>query len=142
MKKQLLSFLLLLAFVGTTFITGCKKDKDGDLVSIIGTWKTIKSDFVDFYGGIRDEYSVVGDPADHVKFNADGTFEDIFKNDNDEIVTNVGTWELTNSKTLRISEQGDVSSLDIKNLTANELIIYFKETDGDDYSEETYYFSR
>lgn len=134
MKKVLVSLLVVFTLVGTTTITGCKKDKEASKQEqIVGTWNMDKIYFETNIAGTSQKDTTEFTDGEFVQFKADGT---LTSDDGS------GTWEVIGTK-LKITDPDDgPQEFDIKKLDGSELQLYTKETEGESYFESTMFLKR
>ncbi len=135
MKKILVSLLVVFTLVGTTTITGCKKDKEASKQEqIVGNWNMDKAYSVMSFGGSSQKDTTEFEDGEYVNFKADGT---LTSNDGG------GTWEISGSK-LKITnpDEDGPQEFDIKKLDGTELQLYSKQTEGESFFESTLFLKR
>lgn len=134
MKKILVSLLVVFTLVGTTTITGCKKDKEASKQEqIVGNWNMDKAYSVTNFGGSLQKDTTEFEDDEYVNFKADGT---LTSNDGG------GTWEIIGSKLKITDPTDDPQEFDIKKLDGSELQLYTKITEGESFVESTLFLKR
>lgn len=134
MKKILVSLLVVFTLVGTTTITGCKKDKEASKQEqIVGNWNMDKVYFEMSIMGETQKDTTVFEDGEFVNFKADGSFT---ANDGS------GTWEIIGNKIKITDVEDGAQELEIKKLDGTQLQLYTKETEGDNYFESTMFLKR
>lgn len=155
MKKL---FLIVAALFVAVYFSACSDDDDNKINPhhIVGTWIVTRATGYDIGGygpGKRTDFdntypvSMGGDILFHYiyTFNADGTGR--YKGyENDKLFQN---WPLTysiknNQLLLHKDPDGDNLSTvyDIKELTKNQLVLFWSDEDEDSYCEETVYYKK
>ncbi len=132
---SILSLLVLALFV----FTGCNKDKDAKpsvKAQMTGLWKVESSRWVYAEGGTV-KYDITNrDGGNTVEFKSDGSA--IAKSGGD---TETGVWALVDQdKKVNVTLDGEMTSLEIKELSANRLTLYSVDSgveDGISYREES-----
>ena len=134
MKRILVSLLVVFTLVGTTTITGCKKDKEASKQEqIVGNWNMDKIYFEMNIAGTSQKDTTEFEDGEYVNFKADGTMS---SNDG------AGTWEIIGNK-LKVTDPDDgPQEFDIKKLDGSELQLYTKEVEGESFFESTMFLKR
>lgn len=134
MKKILVSLLVVFTLVGSTTITGCKKDKEASKQEqIVGNWNMDKIYFEMSLLGETSKDTTVFEDGEYVNFKADGT---LTSNDGN------GTWEVTGNKLKVVDPEDGPQEFEIKKLDGTQLQLYVKEVEGDNYFESTMFLKR
>lgn len=138
MQQKLKCLFLVFSLISLSFIS-CKKDnEEAPSKMLVGKWTIEKIEYRDVIDGVPDTYTEQ-EPGSYLEFKADGTLVAIT---DDEFT---GTWNADDKKVTLVEElnpdDGPIT-FDIKKLTANELQLYTKEVDGNDYYETTIFLKK
>ena len=140
MQKLLFGFFLIGSLAVMSTFTSCKKESSGgsNEEKIVGKWTVDAAYFHYHLFGTSEKDTITESSDSYLQFNADGTTTGY-----SEGQASVGTWKI-NSNKLIVVENGDDDSLayDIKKLTANELHLYNKETEGENFIEVTLHLKK
>jgi hypothetical protein len=140
MQKLFVRFLFVAAIAGSFTLTSCKKENGkSNEEKLEGKWLLEAAYFDYHFAGISQKDTIDYSSGSYIQFNSDGTISS-----NEEGGIAAGTWQITDNR-LTIAESGDTDSpigYDIKKLTDNELHLYDKEMEGEDYVEITLHLKK
>lgn len=133
------AFSLIAIFLILTLCnSSCKKDKDKDTNKTVaqriqGVWHLDKAIYNDHIDNVDYRDSTIGTASDVIDFRTDGKVYTYVQGEYD-----TSSYTIPSDKQITI----DIQTFEIRALTDNSLTLYAKETDGQDYYEETDSFKR
>ena len=139
--KKILLFGLLLAVV---LMGGCQKDDNSDNApaDIVGKWYIKKMVDVEYENGVKVDESTetTFTTKDFMEFKSNGTA--VFSSDGGPDPADIDNFTYTrqgDKVVLTLTGSTDVTQVDIKKLTTNELVLFIDETDT--YQGKTYRYT-
>ena len=132
--KQILSFLAVITIVSLSF-TSCKKEKAKTTSEkIVGVWHLNNYIYNEHYDGADHLENTTGGPNDTYEFKATGMV-----NANVGGAADSSSYNIVGDNKLVITED---ENYDIKKLDDHNLVLYYKELDGDEFVELTITLTR
>lgn len=132
--KKILSTFSIIALFSIAF-TACKKDKPQTANDkIIGVWNLDTYAYNYHYDGVDHPENETFGPTDVYEFRKDGTILATIENESDS-----STYSIIGNNKLSIT---DDLTYDIKTLTSNSLVLYYKIASADEFVEITISFKR
>ena len=133
MKKVLIT-VAVIAIVSLSF-TSCKKEKARTTSEkIVGVWHLNNYIYNEHYDGADHLENNSGGPNDTYEFKANGTVNSNVGGSSDS-----SSYSIVGDNKLLITED---ENYDIKKLDDHNLVLYFKEMDGDEFVEITITLTR
>ena len=134
LMKKILSALSIIALLYIAF-AACKKDKPQTTNDkIIGVWNLDNYAFNYHHDGVDHPENETFGPTDVYEFRKDGTILQTIANESDS-----STYSVIGGNKLSIA---DDLTYDIKTLTSNSLVLYYKIANRDEFVEITISFKR
>lgn len=132
MQKLYFRTLLSLFVLFVAIFSSCKKDSASSSDKLTGKWTVL---YVNTHVVSNGQSATVIDTLKntYIQFNSDNS---LVASQNNQ--TSAGTWKLSGNTLIMVdASQSTSDTVNINKLTSTELQLYSKQTDGNNFSEQT-----